>query len=108
MEDDPAARRAIALILKRLGFAVSEAATVAEAIAELAGKPAWILLDLMLPDGNGVDVLRRAREAGLSATVCVITGCGPDMIDDAMRAGAHHAFTKPLDVGRLMAVMTAA
>ena len=70
--------------------------------------PSWVLLDLMLPDGNGIDVVRRVHESGMSATVCVITGCGSEMVDAALRAGAHHAFTKPLDVRRLMHVMTAA
>jgi DNA-binding response OmpR family regulator len=87
---------------------VSEAGTVAEALSELSREPAWILLDLMLPDGNGIDVLRRVRATKLSTTVCVITGCGSDMVDEATRAGAHHAFTKPLDVRRLMSIMTAA
>jgi DNA-binding response OmpR family regulator len=107
VEDDPAARRAISQILRRQGFAVSEACTVADAIAGLAQRPAWMLLDLMLPDGNGIDVLRRARSEQLPVTVCVITGCGCEMIDEACRAGADHSFTKPLDVRRLMALMTA-
>src|SRR5690349_16757632 len=51
VEDDKVARTAISRLLKRLGFAVSEAATVAEALAALSDPPAWILLDLMLPDG---------------------------------------------------------
>jgi DNA-binding response OmpR family regulator len=107
VEDDRAARRAITLILKKRGFAVSEAGTVGEAITALsADAPSWILLDLMLPDGNGIDVLHRVRGARMSSTVCVITGCGPDMVDEATQAGADHAFTKPLDVHRLMAVMT--
>ena len=89
---------------------MSEAGTVGEAIEALGDAPgdapAWILLDLMLPDGNGLDVLRRVRRQRMSSTVCVITGCGPDMVDQATEAGADHAFTKPLDVHRLMAVMT--
>src|SRR4051812_47110870 len=59
VEDDRAARTAIARLLKRLDFAVSEAATVAEAIEALAHPPTWILLDLMLPDGCGINVLRQ-------------------------------------------------
>src|SRR5438552_15695795 len=59
VEDDRAARVAIARILRRRFFVVSEAANVADALAELAGEPEWILLDLMLPDGSGIDVLRK-------------------------------------------------
>ena len=84
-----------------------EVGTVAAAMAELARRPAWVLLDLMLPDGNGIDVLRRAREEKMSCTVCVITGCGTEAVDETMRAGADYAFTKPLNIQRLMALMTA-
>src|SRR5690348_17968305 len=58
VEDDRGARRAMALILKRHGFAVCEAGTVAEAMAALGAKPGWVLLDLLLPDGCGIDVLK--------------------------------------------------
>jgi DNA-binding response OmpR family regulator len=97
-------------LLKRQGFAVSEAATVAEAmvVVEQAPPPQWILLDLMLPDGCGISVLRRVRAAALPCTVCVITGCADSqLLGDARRAGAEHTFTKPLDVERLMNVMCA-
>jgi two-component system CitB family response regulator len=110
VEDDRAARTAIRKLLKRLDFAVSEAATVAEALAgiEQSPPPGWILLDLMLPDGCGINVLERVREASLPCTVCIITGCADSQIlAQARRAGADHTFTKPLDVERLIAVMCA-
>src|SRR3954471_20453034 len=54
VEDDRTARRAIACILKQQGFAVCEAATLADAVREAEGAAhEWVLLDLMLPDGNG-------------------------------------------------------
>jgi DNA-binding response OmpR family regulator len=109
VEDDRAARTAISKLLKRRGFAVSEAATVAAALAavENAPPPQWVLLDLMLPDGCGISVLDQIRGANLACTVCVITGCDSHLINLARRAGAEHAFTKPLDVERLMNVMCA-
>src|SRR5262245_47560309 len=61
VEDDWAARKAITLILKKRGFAVSEAGSVADAFRGLGPPqhhpPEWVLLDLMLPDGSGIDVL---------------------------------------------------
>ena len=105
VEDDRVARKAIALILKRRGFAVWEAATVQEAMCELSREPQWMLLDLMLPDGCGVDVLRHVRSNGAPTRVCIITGGGPDLLDEGKRAGAEHAFTKPLDVDQLISVM---
>jgi len=84
---------------------VSEAATVAEAIDALAARPDWVLLDLMLPDGCGLDVLRRVQSAAAATKVCIVTGCGTDLLNQARRAGAQHTFTKPLDVNELMTVL---
>ena len=70
--------------------------------------PQWVLLDLMLPDGCGISVLERIRDASVPCTVCVITGCGDSrVLGDARRAGAEHTFTKPLDVEGLMSLMCA-
>jgi CheY-like chemotaxis protein len=108
VEDDPQARRAITTILRRRGYAVSETGTVAGALRDLNDhRRDWILLDLMLPDGSGTDVIRQVRSRKLSSRVCIITGCDADMINDARTQGAEHAFTKPLDVERLMRVMSA-
>jgi len=90
-----------------MGFAVSEAATVAEALAALADPPAWILLDLMLPDGCGITVLRQVNANQLGSRVCIITGCHSELLSEAHNAGAEQIFLKPLDVGRLLQVMTA-
>ena len=85
---------------------MSEAATVAEAIDALsAAEPDWVLLDLMLPDGCGLDVLRQLRDTAAATRVCVVTGCGNDLLHQAQHAGAQHTFTKPLDVNRLMTVL---
>jgi response regulator of citrate/malate metabolism len=87
---------------------VSEAATVAEAMTGLSDPPPrWILLDLMLPDGCGIDVLRRVRSSKLATKTCIITGCAGELLTEARRAGAEHTFIKPLDVERLVTVMDA-
>ena len=74
-------------------------------MAALSPAPAWILLDLMLPDGCGVSVIRKVKCDQLPSRVCIITGCSSDVLTEARRAGAEHTFIKPLDVGRLMAVL---
>ncbi len=107
VEDDRSARTAIARLLTRQGFAVSEAATVAEAIGALPRRPDWVLLDLMLPDGSGVEVLRTVRTDRLPSRVCVVTGSGPELVAEAEEAGADHTFLKPLDIAALMAVLAA-
>jgi DNA-binding response OmpR family regulator len=114
VEDDSIARRAIALILRKRGFAASEAATVAEALRKLADRPPeWVLLDLMLPDGYGTEILRAIRAAAEDGEsppprVCVITGCGAHLVTEARLLGAEQVLTKPLDVDRLLELLTAA
>ena len=101
------------------GYAVSEAATLADAMRgalgdddeqvgdDPGGPPEWILLDLMLPDGVGTDLLRRVRADGIASKVCVITGCGAGMLGEVEALGPDHIFTKPLDVDRLLDAMDA-
>jgi DNA-binding response OmpR family regulator len=86
---------------------VSEASTVADAVRALDDQPHWILLDLMLPDGSGLELLRLVRAQRRSCKVCIVTGCDGEVLAHARRAGAEHTFTKPLDPQRLIAVLTA-
>lgn len=71
----------------------------------------------MLPDGYGTEVLRAVRD-GVGGTggdddrpmsrVCVITGCGTDLVTQARLLGAEQVLTKPLDVERLLELLEAA
>jgi DNA-binding response OmpR family regulator len=74
VEDDPATARALRSILARRGWSVQVASTVAEASPLLDPAPAWLLLDLMLPDGDGTVILRRVREERLCTRVIITTG----------------------------------
>jgi len=89
------------------GFAVAEAGTVAEAVGALAQRPNWVLLDLMLPDGCGTEVLRRVKREALGCRVCVITGCGPERLEEARALGPELLLKKPVDVQRLLTALTA-
>jgi DNA-binding NarL/FixJ family response regulator len=71
----------------------------------LAARPDWVLLDLMLPDGCGTRVLRRVADERLPSRVCVITGCGPERVEEARALGPQAVFKKPVDVERLLAVL---
>ena len=107
VEDDKSARRALKLILKAQGCAVAEAGTVAEAVGALAQRPDWVLLDLMLPDGCGTEVLDRVRRDAYGCKVCVITGCGPDKLEEVRAMGPELVLKKPVDVQLLLAALTA-
>lgn len=60
VDDEPAIRESLAFALGREGFAIAEAASLREARAA-AGEADLIILDLVLPDGNGLDFLRALR-----------------------------------------------
>src|SRR5437764_7250028 len=60
VDDEPAIRESLAFALRRDGFEVSEAASLREA-RQLAGDADLMILDLVLPDGNGLDFLRSLR-----------------------------------------------
>ena len=61
VDDEPAIRESLAFALKREGFAVLEAASLREARALIDEQAELIILDLVLPDGNGLDFLRALR-----------------------------------------------
>ncbi|HYE21728.1 MAG TPA: response regulator [Tepidisphaeraceae bacterium] len=105
VEDDRVSREALAGILRVKKFQVEAAASLGEALDSLdAGLPDAILLDLMLPDGTGLDVLRRVKAAGKAAVpVAVISGSAEQMIDQAVALGADHVFRKPLSATKVLA-----
>src|SRR2546423_15569448 len=71
VDDEPAIRESLAFALRRDGFEVSQAATLREARA-LAGAVDLLILDLVLPDGNGLEFLRSLR-ARSDVPVIVLT-----------------------------------
>ena len=61
VDDEPAIRESLAFALKREGFGVLEAASLREARALVDEQAELVILDLVLPDGNGLDFLRSLR-----------------------------------------------
>jgi two-component system OmpR family response regulator len=100
VEDHEATRNLLRALFRRVGWEVSAAATVADALALLAQPPPpdGLVLDLMLPDGDGVVVLRKVRTDGLPTRVAVCTGTHDPARIAALRALAAAAFfPKPID-----------
>ena len=100
--DDVADNRAIlARRFQRHGFEVGEADSGAAALAQIASSEFdVVLLDVLMPDMNGLDVLKqiRARASELELPVVMVTGrTGSQDIVDALSAGANDYITKPVD-----------
>ena len=110
VEDTPSLSDAYAGVLRRAGYAVDCAATAAEADQRHARtRHPVVLLDLMLPDGDGLDVLRRMRAADPGVCAIVITANGSiSRAVEAMRLGAVDFLVKPFDAGRLLRAVEAA
>ncbi len=99
VEDNRAARRALASLLTKLGLVAVEAATVAQGMEMLARTIDVICLDLMLPDGNGIEILQQVRREELGAKVAVISAANdPEMLNAVMALKPEAIFGKPLDV----------
>src|SRR5258705_8787312 len=71
VDDEPAIRESLAFALRRDGFEVSEASSLREA-RSLVGPADLVILDLVLPDGNGLEFLRSLRDAS-DVPVIVLT-----------------------------------
>ena len=103
VEDDVGAARALEKLISREGHDVMTAGTLGDALGALSWKPHCIILDLILPDGNGVTVLRRVRKSGMDARIAIITGMeDPFAIDQVTDLQPDVVFEKPLDGQRLV------
>jgi two-component system repressor protein LuxO len=91
-------------ILTRAGRQVTCAYTLAEAREAISREhPKLVLLDLQLPDGDGLELLADLRENSPGLPVIVITANGSiNRAVEAMRAGAFDFLVKPFDEGRLL------
>lgn len=105
VEDERLLRWALAKQLQRAGYQVLEAASVAEA-GPLASGADLILLDLKLPDGDGLEALRTWRGAGARCPVVVMSAFttveaerqGPEL-------GVRHYASKPFDTALLLGLV---
>jgi len=106
LEDDAASLDALERIVQRHGFTTSPVQTLASARKEVdANMPEFAVLDLDVPDGNGLELLEELH-AGLQAEVIVVTGHGSiETAVDALRSGAADYLTKPIDTERLDGIL---
>ena len=111
VDDEPEITRALRTILAGHGYEPILAATAKEGLDLLDRRhPDIVLLDLVLPDGSGLDVTRAIRqERDLDVPIIVLSAHGEEQLKiEALDLGADDYLTKPFGVGELLTRMRAA
>ena len=107
VDDHAGTRQAMRRLLQLHGFETHEAATLADAHAQLECCE-FVLTDLDLPDGSGADLIRRIRQNGSSAKVAVLSGVvEPEQLAAANAQRPDAIFPKPILFSKLLAWLEA-
>ena len=113
VDDEPDLRTLYELTLLREGYDVESAGTLSEGWALLQergpGGYQLVITDMRLPDGTGLELLRRMEDSGRREKAIVITAYGsPENAVEALKAGAYDYLTKPVDLRQFRAVVASA
>lgn len=105
VDDDPGARKTLSLILERKGFDVVTAGTAREALEKADDGFVNVgLLDIRLPDGKGIELLKPLHERHPGMESIVVTGyASTETAMRALNAGATAYITKPLNIDEVLA-----
>ena len=110
VEDEHVLRKHLARIFTREGFEVTSAATRAEAVEQLTtARFGRLLLDIGLPDGDGLDLLDELRAEHVPTVTVVMTAVStPQNEARAARLRVQRVLRKPVDLRELVAVVSGA
>jgi two-component system KDP operon response regulator KdpE len=109
IDDEPPIRKLLRMGLASQGYEVLEAPNGRIALELLAEKPALVILDLGLPDVDGLELLRRIRQAQEGVPIVVLSSRGDEAGKvAALDLGADDYVTKPFGMEELLARMRAA
>lgn len=104
VDDEKNIRTSLSRSLSLEGYECETAATIGEAQRALAQSlPDLVMLDVKLPDGNGLDLLVALKASNASLPIIMMSGHGTiDMALEAIRRGAHDFIEKPLSTERIL------
>lgn len=104
VEDDAQVAAFLEEALNNSGFSILHAATGAMGRAlGLSQQVDLVILDMGLPDGDGLDVIRAIRDAGLATPILVLTGLAERDVVTCLEAGADDYMRKPFEFEELLA-----
>jgi CheY-like chemotaxis protein len=99
IEDDLTSASALRSILTRKGCEVRTAANLADGMRLLDARPDYVVLDLILPDGSGLEILRRLRAEQSPIKVVVTTAVrDPERVREIHALRPHQLLRKPIDL----------
>jgi len=104
VDDDESIRRSVSFMLRTSGYLVKTYASGVEFLANIkAAVPGCILLDVQMPEVDGLEVQKRLREQGILLPVIVMTAHGDVTVSvQAMKAGAVDFIEKPFEKAVLL------
>jgi DNA-binding NtrC family response regulator len=107
VDDDPEFRSGLAEAVRLEGFTTTTAESLTEARRQLAESPPQVVLvDLSLPDGSGLELLKEIEPNGGSPEVVLVTGQATvGTAVEALRLGATDYLTKPVDFSRVKSIL---
>jgi len=110
VDDEPLIRWAVREVLEDAGYSTLEAGSAREALNHLQNGHkdgvSVALLDLRLPDSDDLTLLRRVRDLVPQCQVIMMTAHGtPELMAQAMTAGAFSTISKPFDLARLVGLV---
>jgi two-component system KDP operon response regulator KdpE len=104
IDDELQIRRLLEITLSAYGYVISEASTAKEGLVMAGtGKHDLIILDLILPDGDGMEVLRKLRDWYKKPIIIISARNSEEDIIKALDNGANDYLTKPFHTGELLA-----
>lgn len=102
VESDSSARGAMLRMLTLAGFRTLQASTLAGAYEHLTFQPDFVLTDLSLPDGSGLELIRRLRKRREPVAVGVVSDASTAMLNAAAALRPDAIFPKPVDLLRVV------
>jgi CheY-like chemotaxis protein len=111
VEDDPPTQQALAKVLSHYGYRITICGQAAEAIDQIRRRERvgpkfdFVVLDLILPDGNGLDVLKAVRANSPDTDVIVTSGSIDETVLLEAQSHAAALLVKPVDLNELLALL---
>ncbi len=102
VDDEAMARKLLKDFLEVKGYDVITASGGKEALEKIKEEPDIVLLDIMMPDMNGMEVLDKIKEMSPSAVVIMVTALAENALGvESIKRGAFDFVTKPIDLKHL-------